>query len=90
MIIGVDIGNYKSVVAINQGGMINILANDYGENFTPSLVGLGQRNRLFGEIARHQQHSYLTSTIGNLKRLLGVRPREENFATELELSLIHI
>ena len=43
-----------------------------------------KRQRLFGEIARHQQHSYLTSTIGNLKRLLGVRPREENFATELE------
>lgn len=79
---GVDLGNDNTVVACARNRGIDIIVNEVSNRLTPSLVGFGQKNRFIGESAKTQQTSNIKNTVDNLKRILGLRHADPDFATE--------
>lgn len=70
-VVGFDLGNKSSVVAVAQRGGIDVLMNEVSSRQTPTLVGFGEKQRFVGDAALSQQPSNLKNTIGHLKRILG-------------------
>jgi hypothetical protein len=69
-VVGIDLGNLNTVVAVARKGGIDVITNDTSNRATPSLVCFGEKQRYLGEAAKNQEMSNFKSTVSTLKRLL--------------------
>jgi len=71
-IIGIDLGTTNSVVAIMEGGQPKVIANQEGNQTTPSVVAWNDKGDvLVGQIAQRQAVVNGRNTVYSAKRLIG-------------------
>ena len=71
-IIGIDLGTTNSVVAIMEGGQPKVIANQEGNQTTPSVVAWNDKgDTLVGQIAQRQGVVNSRNTVYSAKRLIG-------------------
>src|SRR5437667_10298148 len=76
-IIGMDLGNTTSVVAVSEGSEIKVIPNQEGNRLTPSVVAFTDKgDRLVGDPARRQAALNPRRTIYSIKRFMGRRHNE--------------
>ncbi len=76
-VIGIDLGTTNSAVAVMEGSAPKVLINSSGSRLTPSVVGFtDKKERLIGQIARHQQVTNPDNTVFSIKRFMGRRHSE--------------
>ncbi|XP_054709776.1 97 kDa heat shock protein-like [Uloborus diversus] len=83
-VIGIDIGNENSYIAVARAGGIETIANEYSQRATPSYIAFGEKTRDLGVSAKNKQITNLKNTIFCFKRLLGKKYRESAVASELQ------
>jgi len=70
--IGIDLGTTYSCVAVWRNNRVEICPNDQGNRITPSYVAfLADGSRLVGDAAKNQAAQNPTSTVFDVKRLIG-------------------
>jgi len=74
-IIGLDLGTTFSAVAVMEGGKSKIIPNAEGQNTTPSVVTIKNKEIIVGEIARRQAIVNPKHTIRSIKRLMGTKEK---------------
>src|SRR5450830_975436 len=73
-IIGIDLGTTNSVVAVLEGGTVEVIANSEGGRTTPSIVAYGKGGeRLVGQVAKRQSVTNSENTVYSIKRFMGRR-----------------
>ena len=70
-VVGFDLGNAASVVALAQKRGIDVLLNTEAKRETPSVVHFGEEQRSMGSVAASKQTMYPKNTVTQLKRLIG-------------------
>lgn len=75
-ILGIDLGTTNSCFAILEGGVAKVLTNSNGARTTPSVVGFTDKDRLVGQVAKHQQITNPSKTVFSIKRFMGRRHNE--------------
>src|SRR5664279_3987257 len=76
-IIGIDLGTTNSVVAVLEGGTVEVIANSEGGRTTPSIVAYGKGGeRLVGQVAKRQSVTNYENTVYSIKRFMGRRVDE--------------
>ncbi|KAJ1955202.1 adenyl-nucleotide exchange factor sse1 [Linderina pennispora] len=70
-VVGFDVGNLQSVIAVARNRGIDIVANEVSNRATPSMVSFGSKQRYIGESAKNQEMSNFKNTVIGLKRLIG-------------------
>ncbi|KAJ2473512.1 adenyl-nucleotide exchange factor sse1 [Coemansia sp. RSA 2322] len=70
-VVGFDIGNLQSVIAVARNRGIDIVANEVSNRATPTMVSFGDKQRYIGESAKNQEMSNFKNTMGAIKRLIG-------------------
>ncbi|VDD86788.1 unnamed protein product [Enterobius vermicularis] len=70
-VVGFDLGNFTSYIAIARQGGIEVLTNEYSLHATPSCVAFGPQSRCMGVAARQQANTNVKNTIFNVKQLIG-------------------
>mmetsp|Transcript_17436 Transcript_17436/g.19584 ORF Transcript_17436/g.19584 Transcript_17436/m.19584 type:complete len:748 (+) Transcript_17436:40-2283(+) len=78
VVVGIDLGTTFSCVAVWEGDGVTIIPNERGLNTTPSYVGFDPRGkRSTGQSAKSQAARYPTTTIYDVKRIIGQRFQDE-------------
>src|SRR5260370_8870083 len=73
-VIGIDLGNTNSCVAIMDGKDVRVIENSEGARTTPSIVAFSDNGeRLVGQSAKRQAVTNPTNTVYAVKRLIGRR-----------------
>ena len=72
-IIGIDLDTTYSRVGVQQGGQVEIIANDQGHRITPLWVSFFEEERLVSDAAKNASHSNPENTVSDAKRLIGRR-----------------
>jgi len=73
-IIGIDLGTTNSVVAVLEGGTVEVIANSEGGRTTPSVVAYAKGGeRLVGQVAKRQSVTNSENTVYSIKRFMGRR-----------------
>jgi molecular chaperone DnaK (HSP70) len=72
-VVGFDIGNQTSYIAVARQGGIETVTNDYSQRATPSCVAFGPKNRTMGVAAVQQVATNIKNTIFSFKHLIGRR-----------------
>ncbi len=80
---GFDLGSEQCVVAVARKGGIDIVTNEASYRTTPALVTFAETQRYLGQSAHAQFKRNVTSTVSNIKRLLGRRFNEEDVQKEI-------
>jgi molecular chaperone DnaK len=76
-IIGIDLGTTNSVVAVLEGGAVEVIANSEGGRTTPSVVAYAKAGeRLVGQVAKRQAVTNSENTVYSIKRFMGRRFEE--------------
>src|SRR5262245_55125716 len=76
-IIGIDLGTTNSVVAVMEGGEVEVIANQEGNRLTPSVVAFPHKGeRLVGDPAKRQAITSPRRTVYSIKRFMGRRMNE--------------
>ena len=76
-IIGIDLGTTNSVVAVMEGGDVQVIANQEGSRLTPSVVAFTTKGEtLVGEPAKRQAVTNPAGTVYSIKRFMGRRHDE--------------
>ncbi|KAJ8028256.1 97 kDa heat shock protein [Holothuria leucospilota] len=70
-VVGIDLGNLSSYVAIARGGGIETIANEHSDRMTPSVVSFSGQQRSQGVEAKSQMVTNPKNTISQFKRLIG-------------------
>ncbi|KAI9502808.1 adenyl-nucleotide exchange factor sse1 [Coemansia spiralis] len=86
-VVGFDIGNLQSVVAVARNRGIDIVANEVSNRATPTMISFGTKQRYIGESAKTQEMSNFKNTIGAIKRLIG-RSYNESEVQQFESQFI--
>uniref|UniRef100_A0A7S1I0A8 Uncharacterized protein n=1 Tax=Eutreptiella gymnastica TaxID=73025 RepID=A0A7S1I0A8_9EUGL len=81
-VFGVDFGNLASKISVARRGGIDIIVNEVSKRETTSLVSFGDKSRNLGEKALDLAVRNWANTIGNLKRLVGVKYGSEAYKHE--------
>jgi len=82
-VIGIDLGNRNSIIAVAQRGGIDIILNECSNRHTPSMVGFSGQERFIGEAAMVQYARNLRNTVAQMKRLVGRKWNEKELQEEL-------
>lgn len=83
-VLGFDIGNENSYIAVARAGGIETIANEYSQRSTPTYVAFGEKTRDLGVSAKNKQITNLKNTIFNFKRLIGRKFRDTDIQNELQ------
>ncbi|MEI5994714.1 molecular chaperone HscC [Candidatus Enterococcus mansonii] len=76
MILGIDLGTSNSLVSFWDGENIQIIPNRFGDNLTPSVVGIDDNGDiLVGSIAKERLVSHSELTVATFKRFMGTEKR---------------
>ncbi|KAJ2599431.1 adenyl-nucleotide exchange factor sse1 [Coemansia sp. RSA 1722] len=86
-VVGFDIGNLQSVIAVARNRGIDIVANEVSNRATPTMISFGNKQRYIGESAKNQEMSNFKNTVNALKRLIG-RSFDEPEVKEFESQFI--
>ncbi|RUS21101.1 heat shock protein 70 family [Endogone sp. FLAS-F59071] len=70
-VVGLDIGNLQSVIAVARNRGIDVICNEVSNRATPTLASFGPKQRYIGEAAKSQEISNFKNTVGSFKRLAG-------------------
>jgi len=70
-VVGIDIGNLNSVVAVARKRGIDIIANEASRRETPTIVAFKDKQRYLGEQGSTQMMGNLPNSITDFKQLLG-------------------
>merc|ERR1711915_1150965 len=70
-VVGIDIGDHSSYIAIAKAGGVETVANDYSQRNTPSIVAFGEKQRYVGVSAENQLNLNVKNTISNFKNFHG-------------------
>jgi heat shock protein 4 len=84
-VIGIDLGNRNSIIAVAQRGGIDIVLNECSNRHTPSMVGFVGQERSIGEAAMVQYARNIRNTVAQVKRLIGRKWNEKELQDELPL-----
>ena len=72
LIIGIDLGSTNSLVSYWDGEKAVIIPNAFGDNLTPSVVGLDDNNQvLVGAVAKERLITHPHKTAAIFKRYMG-------------------
>eukprot|EP01006_Ploeotia_vitrea_P047931 TRINITY_DN67179_c10_g4_i1.p1 TRINITY_DN67179_c10_g4~~TRINITY_DN67179_c10_g4_i1.p1 ORF type:complete len:903 (+),score=586.26 TRINITY_DN67179_c10_g4_i1:107-2815(+) len=83
-VVGIDIGDQSSVIAVARRRGIDALQNEVGNRKTPTMVGYSDQTRAIGESAVAQFSGNYKNTIMYFKRLVGRRADEPDVKVEQE------
>jgi len=70
-VVGIDIGDHSTYIAITKSGGVETIANDYSQRNTPSIVAFGEKQRFVGVSAENQRNLNVKNTISNFKNFHG-------------------
>lgn len=70
--IGIDLGSYKSKIAVAKRGGVEIITNDANFRETPCVVGFGSTERNIGEAGSIKMKSNFRDTIVAPQRFVGL------------------
>ena len=82
--IGVDLGSLTTLLAAVKSGGVEVLTNDLGNRFTPTIVGLGEKERFLGEAGLSKMSANFRNTVLMAPRLLGISPEYEHLDEEMK------
>ncbi|KAK3151204.1 hypothetical protein QOZ80_3AG0242990 [Eleusine coracana subsp. coracana] len=82
--IGIDLGTTYSCVAVWRHNRKEVIVNDQGSRLTPSCVAFTGAERLVGEAAVNQAAQNPTSTVYEVKRLIGRRFSDESVQEDMK------
>eukprot|EP00210_Caulerpa_lentillifera_P001316 g1266.t1 len=83
-VVGFDLGNSASVVALAQKRGIDVLLNTEAKRETPSVVFFGDNVRSMGAVAASKQTMYPKNTVTQLKRLIGKKFQSPEVQSDLK------
>ena len=69
--LGIDLGTTYSCVGVFRDNAIEIISNEHGEHTTPSCVAFTESGRFIGAIAKEKFIFHPSSTVFDIKRLIG-------------------
>uniref|UniRef100_A0A061S331 Heat shock 70kDa protein 4 n=1 Tax=Tetraselmis sp. GSL018 TaxID=582737 RepID=A0A061S331_9CHLO len=81
---GIDVGNAASCVALARKRGVDVILNKESNRETPTLVSFGQKQRFIGTDAKGVQATNIKNTVGNLKRLLGKKFKEDDVQRDIK------
>eukprot|EP00051_Salpingoeca_urceolata_P026766 m.478571 g.478571 ORF g.478571 m.478571 type:complete len:941 (+) comp21167_c0_seq1:135-2957(+) len=84
-VIGIDLGFKTSLVAAPRGGGIEVLANEYSQRTTASVVAFAGKRRVLGEGGRQNMVMNFKNTIYGFKHLIGRQYKDADVQAELAL-----
>nr|CBM69256.1 heat shock protein 105 [Neobenedenia melleni] len=82
-VVGFDIGNSTSFIAIARSGGIETIDNEYSDRCTPTFISFGEKNRAMGASAKEQAISNMKSTLFNFPRMVGKKFSDPALQKEL-------
>jgi len=86
LVVGIDLGTTYSVVGVNQGGNVRMIANERGSFLVPSMVSFTpQGDVLVGAAAKRALTANPTRTIYNAKRFIGRQWSDASVAADQKL-----
>ncbi|KAJ1731647.1 adenyl-nucleotide exchange factor sse1, partial [Coemansia biformis] len=86
-VVGFDVGNLQSVIAVARNRGIDIVANEVSNRTTPTMVSFGSKQRYIGESAKTQEMGNFKNTVSALKRIIG-RSYDEPEVKDFEAQFI--
>ncbi|KAJ3275769.1 adenyl-nucleotide exchange factor sse1 [Terramyces sp. JEL0728] len=87
-VVGIDLGNLNTVVAVARNRGIDVITNETSNRATPSLVSFTDKQRFLGEGAKTLEISNFKHTVASLKRLAG-RHYDDPEIIEKEMQFIN-
>ena len=83
-VVGIDIGDDNTYISVARLGGVDTIANEYSQRNTPSIVGLGGKQRFMGVSAENQRNLYIKNTVSYFKNFLGRSFKEEFVQKQLD------